>query len=419
MKLGILTIGNELTSGRTPDTNSALISREVTTMGWQVEAMISVSDRAEAIKDALDFLLQRTDAVVVTGGLGPTADDITTACIAKAFSLELVPDEQALLHIKGLFEKFRLKWSDNNAKQAIFPAGAQPLRNPVGTAWGFSLRVGEKLIIVIPGVPLEVKRMLPEGVIPLLRSSFPQEAPWVETYTFKLFGLAEALIDSTLADAGFDRLGVMVGFYPHFPENHLVLTARGTSTEETGERMGQAREEVEARLARYIFARGEETIEGSVASLLTEKGLTLALAESCTGGLIADRLTNIPGSSVFFDRAAIVYSNRAKTEMLGVPEEIIHRFGAVSPETARLMARGVRQTGGTDIGLAVTGIAGPAGGTAEKPVGTVFIALADRMGAITRSFAFRWDRRRNKTIASQAALMLLYEYLKGEAGHDE
>ncbi|MDI6726413.1 MAG: CinA family nicotinamide mononucleotide deamidase-related protein [Smithellaceae bacterium] len=419
MKLGILTIGNELTSGRTQDANSSLISREMTAQGWQVTVMMSVGDREEAIKDALNFILAKADAIVVTGGLGPTADDITTVCIARAFSLELAPDEQALLHIKGLFEKFRLKWTDNNAKQAIFPAGAEPLRNPVGTAWGFSLRVGEKMIIVIPGVPAEVKRMLPEGVIPLLRTSFPQEAPCIETYTFKLFGLAEALIDSALTDVDFDSLGVAVGFYPNFPENHLVLTARGTSAEETRERIRQAGAEVENRLARHIFARGEETIEGSVASQLTEKGLTIALGESCTGGLIADRLTNIPGSSSFFDRAVIVYSNRSKTEMLGVPEEIIRKFGAVSPETARLMAEGARQAGGTDLGLAVTGIAGPAGGTEEKPVGTAFIALADRAGTVTRSFAFRWDRRRNKIIASQAALMLLNEYLKGETHHDE
>lgn len=419
MNTGILTIGNELTSGRTQDSNSSLIARQITAQGWEVALIMSVGDDEGAITAALDFILAKSNAVIVTGGLGPTADDITTACIAKAFGRKLVLNEDALRHIKDRFEKFRLRWTDNNSKQALFPQGATPIYNPAGTAWGFSLPVGDKIIIVMPGVPVEARLMLAEGVIPLLRSSFPQEAQYIETLTFKIFGLPEAQVDSALADVDFESLGVAVGFYPHFPENHLVVTARTNSPEKSKKQVKQAGHEIKKRLDANIFAQDDETIEGLAASLLTQKGLTIALAESCTGGLIAHRLTSIPGSSAFLERALVAYSNKAKTQLLGVPAEIIVRAGAVSPETARLMARGARQAAGTDLGLAVTGIVGPDGGSDAKPVGTVFITLADHFATFTRHFAFRWDRARNKTISAQAALMLLVDYLKGVAVRDE
>lgn len=419
MKTGILTIGNELTSGRTQDTNSSMIARAITAQGWQIPLILSVGDEEDAIKEALDFILAKADAVIVTGGLGPTADDITTACIARAFGRELALNEAALAHIKERFEKFRLKWTDNNTKQALFPDGATPIYNPAGTAWGFSLPAGEKLVIVIPGVPTEARLMLAEGVIPLLRSFFPGAAQYIETRTFKLFGLPEAQVDAALADADFASLGVAVGFYPHFPENHLVITARGDSPERNNQILKRVGEEIEKRLGANIFARGDETVESLAALLLTQKGLTLALAESCTGGLIAHRLTGIPGSSAFLERALVTYSNKAKTELLGVPAAIIDQAGAVSFDTARLMARGARQAAGTDLGLAVTGIAGPDGGSEAKPVGTVFISLADAVNTFSRHFTFRWDRARNKAISSQAALMLLVDYLKGVARHDD
>jgi nicotinamide-nucleotide amidase len=185
-----------------------------------------------------------------------------------------------------------------------------------------------------------------------------------------------------------------------------------------GEKLREAMAMVEARLAKYIFARGEETLAGNVARRLTEKGLTLAVAESCTGGLITDRLTDIPGSSAFLERGVVAYSNATKTALLGVPEMVIGEHGAVSAETARLMAEGIRKSAGTDLGLAVTGIAGPSGGTEAKPVGTVFIALADSGTTVCRPYAFRWDRRRNKVMASQAALLMLWRYLLGELRDD-
>lgn len=418
MKIGILTIGNELTSGRIQDTNSSLIARTMQEQGWPVAALMSVGDDDRAIHDALDYLLIRAEAVVVTGGLGPTADDITTAAIARAFGLELYRDEAVLAHVRSLFEKRRLAWTGNNAKQADFPIGALVIPNPTGTAAGFAVKREGRIVAVIPGVPAEAKRMLPEGVIPLFREAFPEAACCVATATFKLFGLPEAAVDAAMADADLAGLKVEIGFYPNFPENHLVLTARTALAEEAAEKLREAGARVEARLKKYIFARGQETIEAIVARLLTERGLTLAVAESCTGGLIADRLTDVPGSSAFLERGVVTYSNAAKIALLGVPEEVIREHGAVSEETARLMAEGVRGRAGTDLGIGVTGIAGPGGGTETKPVGTVYIALADGQGTLCRRFALRWDRRRNKIVASMSALLMLQRHLTGEARDD-
>lgn len=418
MKIGILTIGNELTSGRIQDTNSALISRAMQQQGWGVAGMISVGDDDVAIHDALAYLLARVDAVIVTGGLGPTADDITTAALAKAFGLGLYSDPAVLAHVRGIFEGRGLRWTENNAKQAVFPDGAEIIPNPAGTAAGFALRREGRIVAVIPGVPAEAKRMLFEGVIPLFRNAFPGAALHVETLTFKLFGLPEAAVDDAMADADLAGLGVGIGFYPNFPENHLVLTVREASAERAAEKLREARKRVEARLGKHIFAMGDETLAGNVARRMTERKLTLAVAESCTGGLITDRLTDIPGSSVFLERGFVTYSNAAKTALLGIPETVIREHGAVSAETARLMAEGARKSAGTDLGIAVTGVAGPSGGTEAKPVGTVFIALADGGKTVCRPHAFRWDRRRNKVFASQAALLMIWRHLTGELRND-
>ena len=412
MKIGILTIGNELMSGRTADTNSSFIARELNLQGWPVEIMMSVGDDFAAIKSRLHYLLTFTDAVICTGGLGPTADDITTAAIAQAFGLPLYTDEAVLQGIKDKFTKYNLRWVENNAKQAVFPQGAEVIANPVGTAAGFALPVADKLVFVIPGVPSETHRLLPEGVIPVLHRYFPQPVGHTIKQTIKTFGLGEGAVDERLAPVDFTALGVSVGFYPVFPENHLVLIARSDSREQAHLNLQKAQDEVTARLHDYIFSYGEQTLEEIIAAVLTEKKLTIAVAESCTGGLIANRLTDVSGSSIYFERGLTTYSNAAKISMLDVPAEIIEKHGAVSEETARLMAEGVRKLAGTSLGLSSTGIAGPTGGSKEKPVGTVFVALADENRTICRHHAFRWDRKRNKQVSTEAALMMLKNYLQ-------
>jgi nicotinamide-nucleotide amidase len=415
VKIGILTIGNELMNGRIADTNASFIAREANQQGWSVEAIMSVGDDFASIKNRLDYLLSMTDAVICSGGLGPTADDITTEAIAKAFGLPLYTDENVLNYIKSIFTQFNLRWVENNAKQAMFPGGAQVLPNARGTAPGFSLSVNGKMIFVIPGVPAEAKLMVTNGVFPALRKHFPQNELSIVKQTIKTFGLSEAAVDDRVKDIDFNSLGVNIGFYPVFPENHIVLIARGKNQDEAKSNLQKAQDEVCSKVQDYIFAYGEETLEDVIAGLLTEKKLTIAVAESCTGGLITSRLTDVSGSSDYLERGLVTYSNAAKISMLGVPADIIEKHGAVSEETARLMAEGVRKLAGTALGLSSTGIAGPTGGSKEKPVGTVYIALADSRQTICRHYSYRWDRKRNKDMFSEAALFLLKNFLQGKA----
>jgi len=410
MRIGILTIGNELLNGRIADTNASFIAREANQQGWSVEAIMSVGDDFAAIKNRLDYLLAMTDAVICSGGLGPTSDDITTEAIAKAFNLPLYTDENVLNYIKDIFTKFNFRWVENNAKQAMFPQGAEVIPNARGTAPGFCLKVSGKLIFVIPGVPAEARLMITNGVFPLLRKYFPQDERHIIRHTIRTFGLGEAAVDDKVKDIDFKLLSVTIGFYPVFPENHIVLIAQHSNRDEAQKNLQQAQDEVTARLQHYIFAYGEQTLEEVIATLLIEKKLTIAVAESCTGGLITSRLTDVSGSSDYLERGLVTYSNAAKISMLKVPAEIIEKHGAVSEETARLMAEGVRKLAGTDLGLASTGIAGPTGGTKEKPVGTVYLAVADAQKTICRHYTFRWDRKRNKEVFSEAALFLLKNF---------
>ncbi|MFZ3114183.1 MAG: competence/damage-inducible protein A [Syntrophales bacterium] len=413
MKIGILTIGNELTSGKTQDRNSSFIARNLYRLGWQILAMLSVGDDDAAIKDGLAFLMERAEGIIVTGGLGPTTDDITTSAIARAFDLPLVTDEAALQNIKERLAGYNLIWTDNNAKQALFPAGAAKIVNRAGTAWGFSLKRNGKIIVVMPGVPSEAEKMLLGEVIPLFRRELADTTE-VATRIIKLTCISESAVDQALAAAPFAELGVTVGFYPRFPELEVVLTARDTSQDKALQKISLAEAEVVKKLAQHIFGYDQETLEGVVAALLSSRKLTLALAESCTGGLIADRLTDVPGSSALLERGLVTYSDVSKEELLLVPPAIIRQYGAVSRETAILMAEGVRKTARTDLGLSVTGIAGPDGATAGKPVGTVFIALADGTKTLCRPFSFPWDRRGIKVMSSQWALIMLKNYVTGD-----
>jgi nicotinamide-nucleotide amidase len=414
MKIGILTIGNELINGRITDANASFIAREINLQGWQIEAIISVGDDFAAIKNRLDYLLSLTDAVICTGGLGPTADDITTAAIAEAFGLPLYTDENVLNFIKDIYAKFNFSWVGNNAKQAVFPQGAEIIPNSRGTAPGFSLLIHEKPVFVIPGVPAEARMMLTLGVIPMLHRNFPQKDQYISKQTIKTFGLSEAAVDDRLKDIDFNSMGVNIGFYPVFPENHIVLISRHKTLEDAQKNLQKAQDEVSARLHDYIFACEEKSLEEVIAGLLTKKKLTIAIAESCTGGLITHRLTDVSGSSDYLERGVVTYSNAAKISMLGIPAEVIEKYGAVSEETARLMAEGIRKLAGTDIGLSSTGIAGPTGGSEEKPVGTIYMALSDSDRTICRHYSFKWDRQKNKDVFSEAALFLLKNYLQGK-----
>ena len=382
-----------------------------------VSAMLSVGDTEKKIRKGLAFLMDISNAVIITGGLGPTADDVTTQAIANIFDLPLHVHEDILQEIRSRFERFHIEWTPNNEKQAMFPEGAETIYNPVGTAWGFSLMLNGRVIAVIPGVPSEVARMFPEGVVPILMRESKAPLQTALTRTLKLFGIPEAKIDYTVSLLNIKRPGLSIGFYPRFPENHIVIRVQGFQIPKRSRRdLAEVEKKISDAFHEHLFGYDEETLAGIVARLLIGRKLTLAVAESLTGGLITDRLTDIPGSSAFLDRGIVAYSNTCKMDLLGVPQDILEKYGAVSQETARRMAEGVQKLGKTDLGLATTGIAGPAGGSVEKPVGTVYIAVSDGRETRCRLFSFRWDRRRIKNVSSQWALEMLRRFLLGEEG---
>jgi len=411
LNIGILTIGNELTSGRVRDANAPWIAARLYRLGWDIPVMMTVGDAAEAIARAIDSFSGRCRAVIVTGGLGPTPDDITTETIAKACNRPLVQNDIVMASLRERTEACGYRWTEGHRRQALFPEGADVIPNPVGSAWGFSLNHRGCLFIVLPGVPEEAARMITDSVIPFLKRIDPVPPPIVVSRTLKCFGMPESEIEEKIRDLIPENGEVSIGFYPRFPEVHLVLTARHTRQKNAADNLRRVEAAVSEILKPCLFGRDEETLEGIVGSLLTRRGLTLAVAESCTGGLIADRLTDVSGSSLYLDRGAVTYSNASKVALLNVPEAILAEFGAVSEPTARRMAEGIRKTAGVDLGLSTTGIAGPTGAVPGKPVGTVYIALASASGTVCRHCLFHRDRRKVKVAAAHTALMMLREYL--------
>jgi len=414
MKIGIVTVGDELTSGATVDTNGPFITVELYREGWTVCARMAVGDDETAIVDALAYLTDRSRIVIVTGGLGPTADDRTREAIARAVKKNLVIDESIRDRLKERFRSYGLKWTENNEKQAYFPRGATIVKNPAGTAQGFYLPHGSSGIIALPGVPREVREMMPLSVMPLLRSLAGDGKRETAVRTVKLFGRTEAQIDEIVRAVTLPSARVSIGSYPQFPEIHLRITVRDESGEISDGLLNDVTSMIRNRLGDYVYGYDDDTIEEIIAAALRAREMTIAVAESCTGGMIGDRLTDVPGSSAYFERGYVTYTNVSKVELLGVPEEVIAAAGAVSEETARAMAEGVRAAARTDIGCATTGIAGPSGGTKEKPVGTVYIAVADGVHTTCRKFSFGGGRRRIKELSTRWALEMIRSCVEGE-----
>lgn len=416
MEIAILAIGDELLNGDQPDTNTAAIARLLGEQSLSVREAACVRDREEAIAAALNRLASTHQAVIVTGGLGPTADDRTARAAAKALGVPLSLDPVALQQIRERFRSWGRPMHPRDEKQALLPVRAAVIRNPRGTAPGFHLRhPGGCDLFFLPGVPDEMLTMLAANVLPLLLAKGPVRA---ETASQRLtvFGLPEPEVEARLERAALPP-GVELAFTVEFPLVRVKLSACAPGAQALVDRA-----ELAARQAcgDYLVAIGEETLAGVTARLLTAAGLTVALAESCTGGLIAKLLTDQPGASAFLERGAVTYANRAKTGWLKIPAALLASHGAVSSECAQGMAEGIRRAAGTNLGLAVTGIAGPDGGTAEKPVGTVYLALASAAGTRVEAFRFNGDRAQIRLRSACTALDWLRRQavavLGGEAG---
>ena len=418
MTIAVLAIGDELLNGDQPDTNTAAIARILGEHGLPIGEAACVRDREEEIAAALNRLASAHQAVIATGGLGPTTDDRTARAAARALGVQLSLDPVALGQIRERFRQWERPMHPRDEKQALLPARATILPNPRGVAPGFCLRHPKGAdLFFLPGVPDEMRAMLADSVVPsLLARAAPRPATAGQRLT--IFGLTEPEVEQRLEQAALPP-GVEIAYTVEFPLVRVRLNARGEPAQQLVDRA-----EVAARraLGEYLVALGDETLSETTARLLTAAGLTVALAESCTGGLIAKLLTDQPGSSAFFERGAVTYANAAKTGWLKVPAPLLAKSGAVSAECARAMARGIRRAAGTDLGLAVTGIAGPDGGTLEKPVGTVFLALATHDGERVEGFLFRGDRRQIRLHSACTALDWLrrqvIEHLSSDPGRD-
>jgi nicotinamide-nucleotide amidase len=400
-KAVILSTGDELITGRVIDTNSAAIADRLFLAGVEVLAVLKVGDNREKLLWALNQAHSLGDLVIGTGGLGPTADDLSTELVAEFLGRKLNQEEQVAQALRRRFEARGIVWTNNNLKQALFPEGATIIPNPLGTAPGFLMSMGaDKTLIWLSGVPQEMTAMLDETVMPWIRQqriSLEQ----ISAFTFKIHGLTESKLDDILKPLDLGSRAKL-SFRAHYPDLSLRLTARGGPKRE--KIVEALREQIHKLLHPYVYAEGDVTLEEVVGRLLLKRQMTLALAESCTGGFISHRITRVAGSSTYYYGGVVTYSNEAKIRFLGVAPTTLKKYGAVSRETALEMSRGIRERSGASIGLSVTGIAGPSGGTSEKPIGTVWISIAQSKLHEARHFQFHGERERIILGTSQAAL---------------
>ena len=406
MDIAVLTIGDELLSGELADTNTRRIARPLSPYGYGLREALCVGDEKGDIEEALVALSARRDVVIVTGGLGPTADDLTAAAAAHAFGLPLETSDEALRLIRQHFARLGVDMHPRNDKQALLPRGAALIPNPKGPAPGFSLKYQSATLYFLPGVPPEMEAMLEESVLPALCQRHGSQPPRQEKL-LKVFGLSEPRVEELLSRQTLPD-SVQLAFGVDFP---LVIVKLRCARPEAADLLAQGETQVRQALGDFVVATGSQTLAENVARRLIDSGSTLALAESCTGGLIATWLTDRPGASAFLERGAVTYANSAKQDWLQVPEQVLVEQGAVSEVCALAMATGIRRAAGTRLGIAVTGIAGPDGGTAQKPVGTVFIALSAADEERAKGYRFRGDRHQIRTLAACMALDWIRRYL--------
>jgi nicotinamide-nucleotide amidase len=388
----IVTVGTEMLLGDLVDTNTAWISQRLAELGVGIYRHTTIGDNSERIVAALRDAASRSDLVVTTGGLGPTSDDLTNACISTLTGRDMVEYQEAREHVDTMFAKFGRTPTSNNYKQALFPEGTDLIPNPVGTAMGALVEWKGTLFATLPGVPTEMKSMFEATLEPLVRA---RSEGSIVSKTLHFAGIGESALAEKVQEF-LDATDPTVAPLAGQGRVRLRITTRAATEGEAQQKIAPVEKEIIVRLSDYYFGEGDETLEGSVGRLLGERGATLALAESCTGGLLAKRLTDMPGSSAYFGEGLVTYSNEAKERLLGVPHAMIVDHGAVSEPVAREMAEGARRVSGADYGLSVTGIAGPDGGTEEKPVGLVFVGISDAKDTFAEKLDLTaWARSRD------------------------
>ena len=404
----ILSIGTELLMGQITDTNAQYIATRLAQYGINHYYNSTVGDNWDRLCGTIKTALERSDVVLMTGGLGPTDDDISKEAAAAVMDCELYLDERAKTEMEQRFSRMNRKMTENNLKQAYLPVGCVPLYNKNGTAPGCIINKNDKIIVLMPGPPKEMRPMLDEQVLPYI-------GQWCDTTLFskelKIFNYGESALASTLKDMLDGQTNPTIAPYAQMGEVLLRVTASCRTAEE-GERIVRpVIDEIRRRVGDYVYSEDGETLQAVCARLIKQSGLKLAAAESCTGGMLSSSLIDIAGSSEWFLEGAVTYSNEAKNKRLGVDMAVIEKVGAVSREVAALMAEGIAKTAGSDIGLSTTGIAGPGGGTAEKPVGLVYVGLYINGKTQVKELRLSGDRYRIRYNATQHALDMLRKAL--------
>jgi nicotinamide-nucleotide amidase len=406
----ILTIGNELLCGRTVDGNAAMIASELHAAGFAVTRITTTGDSLATIRNALLSCLTNTRFVIVTGGLGPTKDDLTAEAAAAAFNDTMALHPEALAMLEAWLDRRGRSMSASQQKQAMLPSTATPIANPVGTACGFIMHVEERHYLFLPGVPAEARAMTEQTVIDYINKHSGRNDS-IKSKTLRIYGLWESIIQEKLSTTFELPPGVTLGFYPQFPEVHLRLSAKGPDASALQIQLEMACEAIRERIGAYIYAEEDITLPKTVGHLLADRGHSAGVAESCTGGLLSGLFTSVPGSSAWFDRGLVTYSNASKTQLAGVDDATLAQHGAVSEQTARALAQGVRRSAESTWGIGVTGIAGPDGGTPEKPVGTVFFAIDGPEGCRAFHRRFTGTREQIQMLSAHTALDLLRRIL--------
>lgn len=414
MKVEIIAIGDELTSGRILNTTSSYAARQLFEAGYEIHAMHTIGDTPALIGEALKKAISEVDAILVTGGLGSTDDDMTNEAVSKALNRPTLPNLEVLSMVRAHLDEITSSHVSQLEKLAWLPEGAEVL-NPKSRMAGYQLIHDDKPIFFLPGIPSQMKQLLSEHVLPRLATWHRDHFLTTYQRLFKIFSLPESEVNRRV---GALELGqaAHIGYYPVFPEVHLSLIIRDKQSRSTEKLFKSSCKAINTVLGDAIYGYDRDCMESVTGALLQRAGWRLAVAESCTGGMIAERMTSLSGSSAYFLGGVVAYANDLKTSFLDVSPDLLREKGAVSRETAEAMATGIRARTGADIGLAVTGIAGPTGGSPEKPVGTVHIGIATVEGTWATHFQFPGDRQQVREMTAQTGLDLVRKYLLQTTG---
>jgi nicotinamide-nucleotide amidase len=408
MNAEIIAVGSELLTSNRLDTNSLYLTEKLNSLGIEVRLKTVVGDDRDWLGETLRAALRRSRLIFLTGGLGPTEDDVNREVVAEVLGRPLREDPEIRRRLEARFARFGRKMTENNARQALVPEGADWLENKQGTAPGLWIEQDGIVIVLLPGPPRELEAMFESACLPrLARSRRRPRGQQILSRVYKAVGLAESEVDQRIAPIYKEYRNPTTTILSTPAAIEVHLRARASSGEEAEALLSDLGDKIELALGDHVFSTRGESLEEVVGMYLMMRQKTVAVAESCTGGLVSERLTRISGSSAFFLGGGICYSNELKTGIAGVPAALIEEHGAVSKTVAQAMAEGIRKRSGASLGLGITGIAGPTGGTTEKPAGLVFIALADERGTQVREFRFPGNRERVRLWASQAALELI------------